>query len=183
MRIFYLKLSNVRLIAPFGALCLFSCAGDKLELSTVNEVKLEEYAGQWYEIARLPNSFEKNLKCVTATYSLNEDGTVKVTNAGVNTETGEREEANGKAKVPAPEEFPGRLKVSFFWPFSGDYYIIDLDEEYQWALVGSPDRDYLWVLSRTKTIPENLKNKLLQKASDLGFDITALEFPNQDCNV
>lgn len=183
MRTLMLKFMKTRLLAPVGVLCFFSCGEPARELPTVNEVKLDRYTGQWYEIARLPNSFEKNLKCVTATYSINDDGSIKVTNAGINTESGEREVANGKAKVPEPEAYPGRLKVTFFWPFSGDYYIIDLDEDYGWALVGSPDRDYLWILSRKKIISDDLKNQLLEKAAGLGFDTAALHFPEQDCNV
>jgi len=134
-------------------LSLFSCKANR-ELSTVEEVNLEKYVGRWYEIARLPNKFEEGLKCVTATYSLKKNGKIEVLNKGFSTEKmGESNSAKGRASIPNPE-FQGRLKVSFFWPFAGNYYIIALDKDYQYVLVGDPSRKYLWVLSRTKQLDE-----------------------------
>jgi len=159
---------------------LFSCKTDRF-LTTVNEVNLEKYAGQWYEIARLPNKFEEGLKCVTATYSLKKNGKIDVLNAGISTEKmGEPSSANGTAWIPNPE-FPGRLKVSFFWPFAGNYYIISLDEGYQYALVGDPSRKFLWVLSRTKQLDETIYSKLLEIARQNEFKIEHVIKVEQDC--
>jgi len=119
-------------------------------LSTVEKVDIKKYAGQWYEISRLPNSFEKGLHCVTATYTLKKNNKIEVLNKGYSIkDRGKFSTAKGTAWVPN-SEYPGRLKVRFFWPFSGNYYIISLDEEYNYALVGDPSRKYLWILSRTK---------------------------------
>lgn len=159
---------------------LFSCKSGK-ELSTVSRVDLEKYSGKWYEIARLPNSFEKGLKCVTAEYSLMENSKVKVVNSGHEIGNPQNKQtAEGKAKVPNAD-YPGRLKVTFFWPFYGDYYIIHLDDNYQYALVGSPSRKYLWILARKKTISEDVKQKLLKIADEQGFKTDDLIWVKQDC--
>ena len=117
-------------------------------LETVQNVDLNRYAGKWYEIARLPNRFEKGLVCVTAEYVMRDDGKIKVINKGHKEENiQETDIATGKAWQPDPKE-PGRLKVQFFWPFSGKYYIFHLDEEnYQYVMVGDPSRKYFWILS------------------------------------
>ena len=163
------------------ALIAVSCNSNK-ELPTVNVVDLNRYQGTWYEIARLPNRFEKDLECVTATYTLNTDGTIKVLNQGINLANEmQKETATGKAKVPDTQH-PGRLKVSFFGPFYGDYYIIDLDTNYQYALVGDPSRKYLWILSRTTNLEKDTYNSLLTKAEELGFAIEQLHLTRQDCN-
>ena len=119
-----------RYIILFGALLgLISCKAS-MELQTVEKVDIDSYLGTWYEIARLPNSFEKGLECVTATYSLKENGKIEVLNKGYSAEKKKGfDTAKGTAWIPDPD-YPGRLKVTFFWPFSGDYYIISLDEAY-----------------------------------------------------
>ena len=151
-------------------------------LPTVEKVDIEKYAGQWYEIARLPNSFEKGLQCVTATYTLKKNNKIEVLNQGYsNKDTEKLSRAKGRAWVPDPE-FPGRLKVSFFWPFAGNYYIISLDEEYNYALVGDPSRKYLWVLSRSKVMDDTIYDGLLKIARTNGFNIDNIIKVNQDCN-
>lgn len=149
-------------------------------LPTVDKVDLNRYAGKWYEIARLPNTFEKGLKCVTATYTLLDDGRIGVTNRGINEATGAVETAEGKARVPN-DEHPGELRVVFFWPFGGDYCIINLDEEYRHALVGAPDRDYLWILARDKELAPEVLTQLIDKAKGLGFPTDQLIYPLHDC--
>jgi apolipoprotein D and lipocalin family protein len=150
-------------------------------LSTVEKVDIKKYAGQWYEIARLPNSFEKGLHCVTATYTLKKNDKIEVLNKGYSiNDTGKFNTAKGTAWVPN-SEYPGRLKVRFFWPFSGNYYIISLDEEYKYALVGDPSRKYLWILSRTKELDDKVYSDLLEIAKINGFDIDNLIKVNQDC--
>ena len=149
MRVIKLKYISVSTLV-IVIMGLFSCNSDK-DLSTVESLDLNKYKGLWYEIARLPNRFEKNLECVTARYTLDAKGKVIVENSGYNTKSLDMESITGKAWVP-DSTTPGVLKVRFFWPFAGDYYVIDVDEDYQTALVGSPDRKYLWILSRSTNI-------------------------------
>ena len=137
------------------AVTLLTSCGKKSEdvlisLKVVKNVDLNRYKGTWYEIARFPHSFEKDLVGVTATYTLKEDGKIGVLNKGYkDTLDGKLKEAKAFAKVPYPE-WAGYLRVFFFWPFGGDYMILELDQEnYQYALVGDPSLNYLWVLSRT----------------------------------
>lgn len=152
-----------------------------LELRTVEKVDVEKYIGNWYEIARLPNRFEKGLECVTATYSLKEKGKIEVINKGyIIGKINEFKTAKGSAWVP-DANFPGRLKVSFFWPFAGDYYIIALEENYKYALVGDPSRKYLWVLSRTKKLDDLVFSELLEIAKKNGFEVSNILKINQDC--
>ena len=163
-------------------LSLASCMTTREPLKVVPSVDLERYSGTWYEIARLPNRFEKGLKCVTATYQLRDDGKIEVINRGHKiAEHGTVDEATGVAKVPDKDK-PGKLKVTFFWPFYGKYWIIDLDEQYQWALVGSPSRKYLWILSRTKTMEDKTYEFLLNQAQAEGFDVSDMIRTLQDCN-
>ncbi len=117
---------------------------------------------------------------MTAEYALKEDGSVRVLNRGFLDEKKIWKQAEGKASFVENKE-KGYLKVSFFGPFYGAYIIFDLDKEnYQYALICGPDRSYLWLLSRTPKISDDLKKKLLQKAASSGFDISKLIFPKQD---
>lgn len=160
---------------------LFTNCKNSAPLPTVSEVDLQKYSGTWYEIARFPNRFERGLECVTAEYSPKENGNIRVVNSGVKKDKpGKIDKASGTAWVPDPA-YPGRLKVRFFWPFAGDYYIIALDDGYRYVLVGSPDRDYLWILSREKTLEESIYNELLQIAAKNGFDVSKLEMIDQSC--
>jgi lipocalin len=159
------------LLTFLAAVLLLTSCKTTQELKTVDYVDLERYQGKWYEITKIPNRFEKNLIYVTANYTLKENGKIKVLNDGYNTKKGKYEKAVGEAKVNGP----GKLGVSFFKPFYGDYYIMELDEDYQWVLVGSPSRDYLWILARTPQISEELITELSKKAENAGFDISRLE--------
>lgn len=160
---------------------LFACKS-QMPLSTVEQVDLNKYTGTWYEIARLPNSFEKGLKCTTANYSLNEDGSIKVVNKGHKiSEPSETKQSTGKAIVPDKAD-PGKLKVSFQWPFYGKYWIIYLDEEYENVLVGTPSRKYLWILSRNKQMDEETLQALVEKARLKNFDVSQLIYVDQDCH-
>jgi apolipoprotein D and lipocalin family protein len=167
----------------FTTICimLFSCKDSKDELYTVSPVNLEKYAGTWYEIARLPNRFERDLECVTATYTLKDNGKIEVINRGYKVgESQKTSKIKGVAWVP-DKNFPGRLKVRFFWPFSGNYYIIELDNNYRYALVGEPSRKYLWILSKDKQLDSNIYSSLLEKADQMGFDTKKVIKINQDC--
>jgi apolipoprotein D and lipocalin family protein len=144
-------------------------------LEAVDALDLDRYLGIWYEIAKYPNAFEEGLVAVTARYSLRKDGTVRVLNAGLQGSfDGERKSAEGKAWVPDATA-PAELRVSFFWPFAADYWVIDLDPEYRWAVVGEPDRRFLWILSRTPALPEATYAALVQRIRELGYDPSRLE--------
>ena len=140
----------------------------KSELEVVSSVDLSRYVGRWYEIARLPNRFEK--KCadsVTATYALRPDGKIDVVNR-CRKSSGEYTTAKGKAKI-VDKKTNAKLKVTFFWPFYGDYWILDLGSNYEYAVVGDPSREYLWILSRTPRIEAALYQQLLGKMAARGF--------------
>jgi lipocalin len=150
-------------------------------VKVVGHVDLNRYTGTWYEIARFPNSFEKGLKCVSATYTLRDDGRITVLNKGYKIETPSVvKQSQGVAWIP-DKTYPAKLKVRFFWPFSGDYWILSLDPSYRFVLVGDPSLKYLWVLSRTKTMEGTDYRYLLDKAKENGFDISKLMLVEQNC--
>ncbi|MEO3992034.1 lipocalin family protein [Pseudocitrobacter cyperus] len=136
------------------------------------------FLGTWYEIARFDHRFESGLEQVTATYRLRDDGGLNVTNKGYNPDRGIWQKAEGKAYFTGD---PSRaaLKVSFFGPFYGGYNVIALDKAYRHALVCGPDRDYLWILSRTPTISDEMKQQMLDVATRQGFDISKLIWVKQ----
>ena len=150
------------------SLFFIGCSSKHPTLETVQKVDIQKYQGTWYEIARFEHFFEKGCKNVTATYKIQADGDLKVINRCTKIDTNKQSQAEGIAY--ATDQSNSKLKVSFFRPFYGDYYIIDLASDYSYALVGSPDREYLWILSRTKTINDDVKNSLLKKLPPLGFD-------------
>lgn len=150
-------------------------------LNTVEQLDLDRYQGKWYEIARLPNSFERDLESVTATYTIKNNGKIQVLNEGYKP-GGKRKSVTGTAWVP-DKNYPGRLKVRFFWPFSGDYYVMSLDDEYNYALVGTPNRKFLWVLARQPEIDEEIYNKYLTDARDQSFNIEELIKVDQSLNI
>jgi apolipoprotein D and lipocalin family protein len=151
------------------AVLVTACTGAPDGVDTVSGFELSRYLGTWYEIARLDHGFERGLSNVTATYSLRDDGGVKVINRGYNDEDQEWDEAEGKAYFVGDEDV-GQLKVSFFGPFYGGYNVIELDKEgYQYSLVAGPDRSYLWILSRTPDMDPEVLQSLIAKARDLGF--------------
>jgi apolipoprotein D and lipocalin family protein len=164
------------------AVMIFTAANSQNEPSVVKSVDLKKYQGLWYEIARLPNFFEKKLNCVTATYTLRDDGKIAVLNAGNNiSDPQKRSSSNGVAWVPDKNN-PGKLKVQFFWPFSGDYWIMYLDQDYKYVLVGDPDHKYLWILAREKKMDEKTYQMLLQYAINNGYDVKPIIRVAQDCN-
>lgn len=147
-----------------------SSTKDMKRTETVAQLELDQFLGKWYEIARYDHSFEKGLSGVTATYSMRADGKIKVLNQGFKGGlNGKPSEAIGKAKIPNPQE-PGKLKVSFFWIFYGDYFVLELDDQdYQWALIGSSSEKYLWILSRTPQLEDADKKHILQKMKERGY--------------
>lgn len=145
-------------------------------IEPVNDFQVDRYLGKWYEVARLDHSFERGLQQVTATYSLREDGGVSVVNRGYSIQDGKWSDAVGKAYF-VRDETVGYLKVSFFGPFYGSYVIFDLDQNnYEYAFVSGPDLSYLWLLSRTPTLDQEIVDRFLIKAKALGFDVGELIF-------
>ena len=138
-------------------------------LKTVDQIDLARYVGKWYEIARYPNRFEKDCASdVTAEYTRRNDGKITVTNACRKAD-GKGKESKGTAKV-VDAKSNAKLKVTFFWPFSGEYWVIDLDPDYKYAVVGEPDRKYLWVLSRTSELAPGVYKRILAKVRELGYE-------------
>ena len=156
----------------------------KVDNSAVNELDLQRYLGTWYEIARFDHRFERNLVGVTATYELRDDGKIRVINKGYrNSLDGKLKTAKGKARRPNPEKEPGKFKVAFFLFFYADYIVMELDEDYEWALIGSSNDNYLWILSRTPQPSKNVVDKIVGLAQDRGYDTGKLiwvEQPNAE---
>lgn len=146
-------------------------------VEAVSPFDLDRYLGKWYEIARFDYRFEKGLDHATAKYSRRDDGSIKVVNKGQK-KNGEKTKAVGRA-VPAGPEDTGMLKVSFFGPFYAGYNVIAIDPEYRYALVAGQSREYLWILSREKTIPDNIREAYLQHARELDFEVEKLVWPDQ----
>lgn len=169
-------------INKFSFLLIFGCSltllacskGESTDhLPPVTNFELSRYLGKWYEIARYPHGFEKDLQAVTATYTAREDGKIDVLNAGYNLKDREWEEADGVAKFKGSSDI-GYLRVSFAWPFYGDYKIVELDEDYQYAIITGATDDYLWILARDPNIPADLYNQLLDKVKAMGFKLEPL---------
>ncbi len=151
----------------------------KIDKTTIKEFDLDKYLGTWYELARYPHSFEKNLQGVTANYSIRDDGKVKVLNQGYEGSLdGKKSVAVGKAKL-AESGMSGHLKVSFFWIFYGDYFIMEMSPDYQWALVGSKSDKFLWILSRTPKMEAKQFESIKQMAVDRGYDLSKLQIVQQ----
>jgi apolipoprotein D and lipocalin family protein len=153
------------------ALLLAACAGPTKgpPVRTVPSVDLARYTGTWYEIARYPNSFQKGCRDTTAVYILRPDGEITVVNRCLKGADGKVAEARGRAWLAEPPDTT-RLKVTFFWPFRGDYWIIDLGKNYEYAVVGTPDREYLWILSRTPVLQDKEFAGIIQRLNEQGFD-------------
>lgn len=173
-----MKLRVMLLITLFGNLIgmeMLAHAGTPVV--TVPSVDIARYGGKWFEIASFPMFFQRNcLGNTTAEYGSNADGTLSVLNR-CRTQGG-FDEARGKATIVDGSN-NARLKVSFFWPFSGDYWVIGLDPDYRWALVGNPNRKYLWLLSRTPQLSKGLLDAALKVAVEQDFDLTQLHYTIQ----
>jgi apolipoprotein D and lipocalin family protein len=157
---------------------LLSCISQKKQaaapLEVVPFVDLTRYVGRWYEISRYPNRFQKGCVGSRATYTLRSDGKIGVLNECLEGSfSGKLRNAKGTAKV-VDTKSNAKLKVSFFWPFYGDYWIIDLGNDYEYAVVGHPGRIYLWILSRTKNMDEKLYREILERLKANGYDTSRL---------
>jgi lipocalin len=171
------KLSVLALSALLASSLFSTCKTQDLQIdnTVVKELDLSKYLGDWYEIVRFDHSFERGLVGVKANYSLREDGRIKVINSGYkNHLDGEYSEAIGKAKLPDPKNNPGKLKVSFFLFFYGDYYVLELDKDYQWAVIGSSSDKYLWILNRKPQMNEVIYEELLSRLQKRKYDVSKL---------
>ena len=149
------------------------CTGVPKGIEPVTGFDQRRYLGTWYEIARLDHSFEEGLSQVTAEYTLNDDGSVKVINRGYNEEKGEWEEAEGRAKFVGDSDV-GHLKVSFFGPFYGAYVVFGLDDQYTTAYITGYNRDYLWLMSRTPEVSDEVLEAFRVRAEAEGFELGQL---------
>ncbi len=162
----------------------FAQDSNKSQVKTVEFVSLEKYVGVWYEIAKIPNTFQRSCKKnTTATYSIQKDGRIKVVNRCVE-DDGEINEAEGVARI-VDKLTNAKLEVSFVsffgWrPFWGDYWIIGLDDNYQWVVVGHPKREYGWILSRTKSISEETRLKIFSLLREQEYNPKDFELSIQE---
>ena len=156
-----------------------SCVGIPDGVTAVQNFNKDKYLGKWYEIARFDFRFERNLDNTTAQYSINPDGSIKVLNQGYNYVKKEWDSAEGKAKFIGSES-EARLKVSFFGPFYAGYNVVAIDENYQNALIYGNSTEYMWILSRNKTIDEATKKRFIEKAKKDGFDVSKLIWVNHN---
>ena len=164
----------MRNILVLFALMLTGCVGLPENVKPVDHFNADRYLGKWYEIARLDHSFERGLSKVSASYSLRDDGGIRVINRGYDAQKQKWKEAEGKAYFVNGKD-QGYLKVSFFGPFYGAYVVAELDHEhYQYSLVSGPDKSYLWILSRTPRMDPETQKRLVEKAAALGFDTDKL---------
>lgn len=166
-----MRMSVIAVIASVCAASLRALAWEDPKpapLASVKNVDLKRYIGRWYEIARYPNRFQRDCASdTTAEYALKPNGKVRVVNTCRKSD-GAAKKASGTARVVDPSN--ARLKVTFFWPFYGDYWIIGLDPEYRWAVVGEPGRKYLWILSRTPQMTGADYQQAVEQARAAGYD-------------
>ena len=167
---------NTRMMLIAFAAAVAGCvSGPKVDNTPVAALDLNRYLGEWYEIARFDHSFERGIERAKASYTLNEDGTIKVVNSGI--KDGKPKTAIGKGKRT---DTPALLRVSFFGPFYADYRVMKIDADYTYALIGSGGADYLWILSRTPTLADDAKSELLAEAKRRGYDTDKLIWVKQE---
>lgn len=152
----------------------FSCMGQNIDNSPVRSLTLNRYLGKWYEVARMDHRFERGLSHAQAYYYMMDDGTIMVLNSGI--KKGKTKTSKGKAKLTGTT---GLLRVSFFWPFYSDYRVLMVDENYQFALVGSKTDDYLWILSRTPNMKGYHLDDVLDEARRRGYNTDKLIWVEQ----
>ena len=169
-------LRKVNCILLLSLMMLSSCSSQNSTLQTVPFVDLQKYAGKWFEIASYPQRFQKGCEFTTAEYTWSEKGFVMVENRC--NRNGKISYIKGKAKVVA-NSGNAKLKVSFFWPFSGNYWVIDLADDYSYAVVSDPSMEYLWILSRTNVMTSEKLDPILSKLKAKGFDLTKLKYTRQ----
>ena len=174
---------NIQALSKSVFVCLFFLVFISTAMSqtleTVPQVDLKKYAGKWYEIASFPQRFQKGCNCTTAEYTLTDKGYVLIENrCNKDSVTGKLSYTTGKAFV---DENSGnaKLKVQFFWPFRGKYWIIDLANDYSYAVIGHPNRNYLWILSRTAKMNDTIYQQIISRIKAKGFDISKIKLTKQ----
>lgn len=161
-------------MAMLASVFATGCGSRHAPLATAPSVDVERYAGRWFEIAHLPNSFQKGCVGTTADYFLRSDGKITVVNqCWKGSFDAKRIMAKGTARV-VDKATNAKLKVSFFWPFEGNYWIVKLDPNYQWAMIGEPSRKYFWILAREPRMDPALFSSLKADAEAMGFELTEL---------
>lgn len=173
-------MKKMKLRKAFSVVLALVCTGDftacakesKISVKPVENFKIERYLGDWYEIGRFDFKWEKDMKNVRANYSMNENGTIKVTNSGYDYVAQKDKQSIGKAKFVGKLQDVADLKVSFFGPFYSAYKVIALDADYQYALVAGANNKLLWILSRTPEILDSVLNDYIQIAQTAGYDLT-----------
>jgi apolipoprotein D and lipocalin family protein len=170
-----IQMQKLVLLLPL-LLVLVGCTGVPKGLTPVTEFESDRYLGKWYEIARLDHRFERGLSDVTATYTRRPDGSIAVVNKGWDDQKERWRTATGTARFRGDESV-GSLKVSFSWIASGGYHVIALDREnYEWAMVAGPTRDYLWILARQPRLDPQIQAALVEQAAEAGFKTEELIF-------
>jgi apolipoprotein D and lipocalin family protein len=158
---------------------MLTAASISQTLQTVPYVDLKKYAGKWYEIASFPQRFQKGCNCTTAEYTLSDKGYVIVENrCNKGSINGKQSYIKGKAFV-VENSGNAKLKVQFFWPFRGKYWIIDLADDYSYAVVGHPNKKYLWILSRTSKMNDSTYKQIISRIQEKGFDVSKIERTKQ----
>lgn len=167
-------------LSAFIFIFLTGCTGIPEGISAIDGFEVKRYLGTWYEIARLDHRFERGLNNISATYTLRDDGGINVINKGWDQQKNKWKQAEGKAYfIDQPDQ--GRLKVSFFGPFYGAYNIIALDKkDYAYSMICGPDKSYFWILSRTRRLPKEILEALIEKAKQQGFATDKLIFVRQE---
>lgn len=160
----------------------FTAFAQKKELKTVSHVDVKRYAGKWYEVASFPQRFQKGCHCTTAEYTISDKGYIIVENrCNRDSIKGKQSYIKGKAFVQK-NTGNAKLKVQFFFPFRAKYWIIDLADDYSYAVVSHPNRNYLWILSRTPNMNETTYNGIITRLKENGFDLSRLQKTEQKCN-
>ena len=173
---------NMRNNAILNFLTLFfmtTTVAQSQTLQSVVNVDLNKYAGKWYEIASYPQRFQKGCHCTTAEYTLSDKGYIRVENrCNRGSINGRQSYIKGKAFVVKNSE-NAKLKVQFFWPLKGKYWIIDLDDDYSYAVVSNPNKKYLWILSRSSKINDTTYQQIISRLKEKGFDLSKLQITQQ----
>ena len=169
-----LLLLPVFLIGTVGISCQTNKNNKTMNTTTVSNLDVNRFMGSWYEIARYEHSFEKGMTHVKANYSLLPDGTIRVLNSGM--KNGKKKEIEGKARKKKDSNSNSKLEVSFFLWFYSDYFVFELDDNYQYAVIGSSSDKYLWILSRSPQLPQSTINDFLIKIKKRGYDTSKLYF-------